>query len=184
MSDNIFNETFSKPRERVEESAEGFLRLASPAKINLNLLVGPVRKDGYHPLDSYVAKVTLYDQITLRRREDSEINLNIGGVYFGGKIRNTAYIAAKIMAERYEGHGVDIDLFKVVPSSTGLGSPSSNAATVLWGLNKIWALGLSNDEIIEIGILLGSDVAMFLGPPASRMTGRGAVIEPVDVLPF
>lgn len=155
------------------------------AKINLNLLVGPRRSDGFHPLDSYVAKVTLYDEVRLRRRSDGEIRLACRGIECGDDEKNLALRAARALAEQGGvSAGADVALSKRIPPGRGLGGGSSDAAAVLYGLNELWRLDVPEGELFDLAARLGSDVPLFLGPAACRMTGRGETVEPVRVHPF
>ncbi len=172
------------PRPRCTRRGNELL-LAAPAKINLDLLVGPPREDGFHPLDSVVAKVTLYDRIILRPRADSEIRLRCRGADCGPSEDNLAVRAARLLADRRTpAGGVDIDLAKSIPPGAGLGGGSSDAAAVLAGLDELWGLGMSPEALSGAAAGLGSDVPLFLAGPAARMTGRGECLQPVRVHPF
>lgn len=160
------------------------LRVYAPAKINLNLLVGARRSDGYHPVDSCIAKITLYDQIDLQPRDDGNITLTCEGFPCGSAEKNLAHRAAVLMAADRETPGVDMRLVKQIPPGGGLGGGSSDAASVLAGLNELWKLKLTKVALHEIAAELGSDVPLFLGNTASRVTGRGERLEPIDVFSF
>jgi len=184
MTERAFRiETF-QPQPPIRRLGADHLLLAAPAKINLNLLVGPRRSDGYHPLDSYVSKITLYDLIDLRRRRDGAIVFSCRGADCGDDEANLALRAARALAEGRGVPGVDIALRKSIPVGSGLGGASSDAAAVLRGLNVLWELALPAEALSELAGRLGSDVPLFLGPPASRITGRGERIQPVPVHPF
>jgi len=150
------------------------LRLHAPAKINLTLQVAPRDADGYHPLDS------------LRRRDDGNITFTCEGLPCGPDERNLAYRAARQLAKVVgrDVPGAEIHLQKRIPPGSGLGGGSSDAAAVLAGLNDLWSLDLPRLVLAEIGAEIGSDVPLFLGPAASRMTGRGERIQPIEVYPF
>jgi 4-diphosphocytidyl-2-C-methyl-D-erythritol kinase len=171
---------------RLLRAEDGGLRAWAPAKINLNLLVGPRRDDGYHGLDSLVAKVTLYDRIDLRPRGDGRIRFSCAGADCGPDEKNLALKAARALAAAVpaSGRGVDIELHKRIPPGKGLGGGSSDAAAVLAALHELWGAPLNAGELQKLAMTLGSDVPLFLGPPASRMTGRGEVLAPIDVHPF
>ena len=164
-------------------SADG-LRLYAPAKINLNLLVGRRREDGYHPLDSLVAKITLYDQIEMHLRDDGRVNFTSEGLDCGDDSQNLAYAAARVLAKNRKVPGADIVLEKRIPPGSGLGGGSSDAAVVLSGLNDLWKLNLPAEELSSLGAGLGSDVPLFLAPAASRITNRGETVQPIDAYPF
>lgn len=169
---------------RIRRLDGGALRMAAPAKINLNLLVGPPRGDGFHDIDSIVAKITLYDELTLRPRTDGLIRLACSGAPCGDDERNLALLAARALAHGRGVGGADIELVKLIAPGAGLGGGSSDAAAVLEGLRTMWRLELGDDELAALAASLGSDVPLFLGPPASRMTGRGERVAPVEVHPF
>ncbi len=161
-------------------AGEDRLLVRAPAKINLNLLVGPVREDGYHPLDSYVTKIALYDEVILGPADGQNLTLTCQGAECGPPEQNLAYRAALLLAKRTGRPACgEIRLHKNIPPGKGLGGGSSDAAAVLWGLNRLWQLDLSDDDLSEIGLELGSDVPLFLGGPASRMTGRGEFLTPI-----
>ncbi len=173
------------PRPRRTPLGDGGLHLAAPAKLNLDLRVGPRRGDGYHPLDSIVAKVTLYDDVVLRPRGDGKIAFRCDGVGCGPDERNLALRAARLLARQTRAKaGADIALAKSIPPGRGLAGGSSDAAAVLEGLGELWGLPLPRHALAKLAAELGSDVPMFLGPPAARMTGRGDVLQPVAVHPF
>lgn len=172
------------PGRQIERVGPGHLVLAAPAKLNLNLLVGPRREDGYHPIDSLVTKVTLYDQIRLRRRRDGAISFSCQGADCGDDAGNLALRAGRLLAEDRDVPGADIELLKTVPPGKGLGGASSDAAAVLRGLDALWGLSLGNEEMTDLACRLGSDVPLFLGPAASRITGRGEQVEPIGMHPL
>ncbi len=172
------------PQPRLRRDEGGRLRLAAAAKLNLNLLVGPRRDDGYHGLDSLVARVTLYDEISLAPRDDGRIGFACSGADCGSDEQNLALRAARLLAEGRAGCGADIRLLKRIPPGSGLGGGSADAAAVLVGLSELWGVGADARLLHELAGQLGSDVPAFLGPPAARVTGRGEQLEPVTVHPF
>lgn len=160
------------------------MRINAPAKINLNLLVASRRGDGFHPLDSFVTKITFYDWLEMRPRRDGLISLICEGIDCGETSENLAIRAAKILAEGRAVGGVDILLRKEIPPGGGLGGGSSDAAAVLIELNKLWNLNLPDDQLADIAAELGSDVPLFLGQAGSRITGRGEILQPVKIYPL
>ena len=184
-SNNI--EAVSPAKVRLEKLTDGSVRVHAPAKINLNLLVGPVRADGYHPLDSLVARITFYDTIELTSRDDGQIRLDCQGADCGPVSKNLAFRAAKLLADNSVNDkcpGVDITLAKIIPSGKGLGGGSSDAAAVLWALNNLWGSNLPAERLAQLAAELGSDVPLFLGPAVLQMTGRGEIITPAQLQPF
>jgi 4-diphosphocytidyl-2-C-methyl-D-erythritol kinase len=162
----------------------GGLGLHAPAKINLNLLVAPPGPDGFHPIDSIVAKITLYDSLEIRPRTDDRIVLDCVGADCGPPAENLVMRAAELAAEGGDVCGVDIKLIKAIPPGAGLGGGSSDAAAALIGLNELWGLRLDESVLCAMAAELGSDVPLFLGPPAVRLTGRGELVEPLGVCGF
>ncbi len=169
-------------RVRDERTADGALLWRAPAKINITLHILGQREDGYHELDSVVAKVTLYDELLFRPRQDGEIRLTCSGYDCGGAEDNLVFRAAKLLSKNQA--GVNIELTKRIPAGAGLGGGSSDAAATLMALNRFWKLNLTDEHLTDLAASLGSDVPLFLSAPAVRMTGRGEIIEPVKVHPF
>ncbi|MCE5280104.1 MAG: 4-(cytidine 5'-diphospho)-2-C-methyl-D-erythritol kinase [Planctomycetaceae bacterium] len=172
------------PASQFESLSGGGLRVWAPAKINLNLLVGPRRDDGFHGVDSIVAKVTLFDRVELQARGDREVVLRCDGFDCGAAEANLAVRAARRLMQHAQCGGVDISLAKSIPPGMGLGGGSSDAAAVLAGMTRLLKLDVTADRLAELGAALGCDVPLFLGPPAQRMTGRGEVLEPVALADF
>lgn len=163
----------------------GCLLLQAPAKINLSLHVKPLGPDGYHPLDSLVAKVTLCDRIELQRLDEDRVLLDCAGASCGPAEKNLAFRAAELLREQTGGgRGVAIRLEKRIPPGAGLGGGSSDAAAVLAGCNELWGLQRGPGELASLAARLGSDVPLFLGRACSRITGRGEGVEPMEVYPF
>ena len=183
-----FQDDMTAPRPAMEWIGSN-LRLWAPAKINITLLVGSRRSDGFHPLDSLVAKITLYDRIDLRPRNDGQISFSCDSFDCGSKEKNLAFRAGLLMAQEVRSlglspQGADIALSKHVPPGKGLGGGSSDTAAVLSGLNELWSLGLGQERLAELGSSLGSDVPLFFGRRCSRITGRGEHVEPFRMHPF
>ena len=154
------------------------LRLRSPAKINLFLNVLGKRPDGFHELETLFERISLCDTITLTAIPSGvQVTSNNRQIPRGPK--NLAYRAAKLLQEQLPfKKGVRICIEKKIPVSAGLGGGSSNAATVLLGLNRLWKLGLSRQKLIALGAKLGSDVPFFiLEKPFALGTGRGEILK-------
>lgn len=154
----------------------------SPAKINLTLRVGPRRDDGYHDIESLVAQVGLYDEITISRRDDEKLTLECSDASIPSDETNLALRAARKLADAAGDIecGVHIKLVKNIPAGAGLGGGSSNAATVLKLLNELWRLNIARDDLAKFGATLGSDVPLFFYGPLSIIRGRGEQVEPVQ----
>jgi 4-diphosphocytidyl-2-C-methyl-D-erythritol kinase len=149
------------------------VHLDSPAKVNLELIVGPVDETGYHPVDTTIHLLEFADTVAIEDAEKTELVCNVDlGI---PSQENLAFNAARLMAEEFERDtNHRITLAKRIPAGAGLGGGSSNAAAVIKGLASMWGISLDDPRITKIAQTLGADVAVFLAPtPASRMTGYG-----------
>ncbi len=156
------------------------IRLLAPAKVNLTLEVLGKRPDGYHNIESLVQKISLYDRITIREVPESGVHLTCSDPDVGSGPDNLVYQAARLFmdATGRSGSGVAIDLKKQIPHGAGLGGGSSDAASVIMGLNSLWNLSLPLEEQERIAVQIGSDVPLFLHPSPSLISGRGEVVTP------
>jgi 4-diphosphocytidyl-2-C-methyl-D-erythritol kinase len=158
--------------------------LNSCAKLNLYLAVLRKRKDTYHNLETIFERIDLGDTICLKSRRDNRITISTNSARIPQDRRNLAWRAARLLREhRGIERGVDIRIIKRIPVGSGMGGGSSNAASVLTGLNRLWKLGLSRSQLVGLGKKLGADVPFFLyDTPFARGTQRGDCIGPVDIL--
>ncbi len=164
------------------------MKFLSPAKINLTLCVSGLQADGYHALDSIVIPIGLVDEITLEKTEPGERSaievisetVDLSAMPEDGE-KNLAMRALRLL-EKEVGRALPtrIRIKKNIPLGGGLGGGSSNAATVLRGVNELWKLGLSRERLCELGAQLGSDVALFILDGLVRMRGRGEIVERLD----
>lgn len=170
---------------RLCPAPDGQLRGFAPAKINLNLLVGPAGSDGFHPLDSYVVLLDFGDELVFSPRDDDRIELNVAGEIDPGPAEENLVLRAARALKPYArcGQGATISLTKRIPCGAGLGGGSSDAATALLALRVLWGLDLGRSRLSEIALDLGSDVPLFLAEGPWRMRGRGEILEPVAVRP-
>ena len=152
------------------------MKVTSPAKLNLHLEVLKKRKDGFHELRTALQLIDLQDEIefeiTRNKLDLIESPLPIKD--------NLVLKAANLLKERTKtSKGIKIFLKKKIPMEKGLGGGSSNAATTLVVLNKLWETNLNNDELLEIGLELGSDVPFFIHGINSWAEGRGEIFKPL-----
>nr|WP_217365357.1 MULTISPECIES: 4-(cytidine 5'-diphospho)-2-C-methyl-D-erythritol kinase [Brevibacillus] len=135
------------------------------------------RPDGYHEVEMVMTTVDLADRVDLTLREDGEITLDCSASFVPDDIRNHAYKAAVLLKERYQvRQGVRLYIDKQIPVAAGLAGGSSDAAATLRGLNQLWNLGLSLDELAEIGAEIGSDVPFCVYGGTALAKGRGEQI--------
>ena len=137
------------------------LDLLAPAKLNLFLHIVGRRPNGYHELQSVFILVDLCDTVKLTLREDGKI-VRTGDV-IGDIDKDLCVKAARLLQSHFPtSFGVEIDVIKRIPAGAGLGGGSSDAATTLMGLNKLWNLQLSTEQLIPLAAKLGADVPFFL----------------------
>ena len=153
------------------------ITLKAPAKVNLFLEVKGKRPDGYYEIETVMQTVTLYDKLILEEARDLELIVKGAEI---AKKENLAFRAAEVLRERsgFRG-GARIELEKNIPIGRGLGGGSSDAAATLQGLNRLWRLGLSRQELMSLARDLGADVPFFLYGGTCLCKGRGERIEPV-----
>ncbi len=167
-----------KDRQQFECIGDGLL-VRAPAKINLSLLIAGKRPDGYHELETIMAKIDWCDELLIQPGERAGIELICQGPEWAPQSTdNLVYRAADlIFRTRGKADDVRLTLTKNVPAGTGLGSASSDAAATLVGLNKYLDLRLPAESLADMAAQLGSDVAFFLNGPLAFCTGRGEKIE-------
>lgn len=156
----------------------------APAKINLTLDVLHKRSDGYHEVEMIMTTIDLADRIELTLLDKNEIKISSQNRFVPDDQRNLAYQAAKLLKERYQVQkGVQIGIEKTIPVAAGLAGGSSDAAAVLRGLNKLWHLGLTLDELAQLGAEIGSDVSFCVYGGTALATGRGEKISELPTPP-
>lgn len=160
------------------------LYVKAPAKINLTLDVLYKRPDNYHEVEMIMTTVDLADRIGLEPRKDGLIKIISADRFVPNDDRNFAYQAAKLLKDTYGiKEGVSITIEKEIPIAAGLAGGSSDAAATLRGLNELWELGLSVDEMAEYGSKIGSDVSFCVYGGTALATGRGEKIQELPAPP-
>lgn len=160
------------------------LHVKAPAKINLSLDVLHKRPDGYHEVEMVMTTIDLADRIELKELRQDEIRIDSHNRFIPDDHRNLAFQAAKLLKETYHiKKGVSISIDKAIPVAAGLAGGSSDAAAVLKGLNQMWQLGLSLEELADLGSQIGSDVSFCVFGGTALATGRGEKITPLPTPP-
>ncbi|MEE6452967.1 4-(cytidine 5'-diphospho)-2-C-methyl-D-erythritol kinase [Gottfriedia acidiceleris] len=160
------------------------LMVKAPAKINLSLDVVGKRGDGYHDVKMIMTTIDLADRIELELIQEDKIVVTSHNRYVPDDQRNLAYQAAMLLKEMFGVKlGAHIFITKNIPVAAGLAGGSSDAAAVLRGLNKLWNLNCSLDELAVIGSKIGSDVSFCVYGGTAIATGRGEKIEHIDAPP-
>lgn len=161
------------------------LSLKSHAKVNLFLEVLGKRSDGYHEIESLIQEISLCDNILLEDRlRGITILCPNKKVNIPSNHNNLAYKAANLLIAKFSiKKGISITIDKKIPVGSGLGGGSSNAASVLKGLNQLWNIGLKNAQLQELGAEIGSDVPFFINGKTALVKGRGAKIHTCFTMP-
>lgn len=157
------------------------IELKALAKINLGLDVLGRRENGYHDVRMVMQSIYLYDEVKIEKTEAPGIALASNLSFLPTGEGNIAYKAAQLLTEEFEiGEGVKITLNKHIPVAAGLAGGSSNAAAVLFGMNRMFRLGLTQDELMARGVRLGADVPYCIMRGTVLAEGIG---EELSVLP-
>ena len=159
------------------------IRVFAPAKINLVLRILDRRTDGYHNLWSLMQTVQVEDEITLALTgAHSGVTLRCDEPSLKTDDSNLVSRAAvAVMAQSGRTGGLDITLAKRIPMGAGLGGGSSDAAATIIGLNQLFNLGWSAEQMAHIGQTLGSDVSFFFFAPSATVAGRGEQVAPIRI---
>ena len=151
-------------------------------KINLGLDILRRREDGFHDLETVMIPVSeLYDVVDIERVEGDSIFEQKGLVVDCDTEQNLCMKALRLMQRLYGVGEVKISLDKRVPFGAGLGGGSSDATSVILALNELYNLGLSEERLVEIAAMIGSDTAFFVRNTPQLCTGRGEKMVPVEL---
>ena len=135
------------------------IRLKARAKINLGLDVLGKRENGYHDVRMVMQTVGIYDRLIITKIPKDEIRININLKFLPVNENNLIYKAYKLMKDEYGfSGGIDVDLNKFIPIAAGMAGGSTDAASTLFGINKLFDLGLSTKTMMELGVGIGADV--------------------------
>jgi 4-diphosphocytidyl-2-C-methyl-D-erythritol kinase len=153
----------------------------APAKLNLFLHVTGRRSDGYHDLQTLFQFIDLADDIQLQVRPDGLIERQAGAEGVPAEADLVVRAARALQTASGTQLGANLSVTKRIPMGGGLGGGSSDAATVLVGLNRLWDCGLNEEELAAIGVNLGADVPVFVRGRSAWAEGRGERLTPVDL---
>ncbi len=155
------------------------VEVTAPAKLNLALLVGPVRPDGFHEIASLMLPVTLADRVVVERAPGG--GLDVVCEVAPGEMNLAAKLVRELEARLERTFEVRVTIEKHVPHGGGLGGGSSDAAATLQALERLFALELSERVRYEVAMAVGSDVPFFLWPGPQIAMGRGQVLKDVEL---
>ena len=155
----------------------GIMPVPSYAKINLYLKIGQKLSSGYHKIQSVMQRIEISDNITVEPFSEDRVIVECTNKELENE-NNLAYKAAMLLKKKYKvKEGARIYIEKNVPLEAGLGGGSSDAATALLQLNKLWSLRLKENQLIDYASQLGADVPFFLGDNAALVEGIGDKIK-------
>lgn len=160
------------------------MRLKALAKINLGLDVIRRREDGYHEVKMIMQTVRLFDRISIRKTKSEKIQVKINLFYLPENENNLVYKAAKLLMDEFKiTQGVLINLQKFIPVAAGMAGGSSDAAAVLYGMNRMFHLGLSTQELMERGVKIGADVPYCIMRGTALAEGIGERLTELSPMP-
>ena len=159
------------------------IELFSHAKVNLRLDILGKRPDGYHDIRTVFQKITLGDELSIAVAK-SGIKVECNHPQVPDNEGNLVFTAARALLDNYKvTDGLRITIKKRVPVAAGLGGGSSNAAATLMGINQLFELGLTDEELMEMGKAIGADVPFFIFGNSALATGVGDLLEPLTLNP-
>lgn len=152
----------------------------APAKINLGLDIQGKRQDGYHDLEMVMVSVDLCDYISASPLDDDCIQFASDCPKMPVNAKNDVYKAAQLIKSKYGiQSGVSLFLTKKIPICAGMGGGSSDAAATIRALNQLWDLQMTKEEMLDIGMAIGSDVPYCIEAGCSRISGKGEIVEKI-----
>ncbi len=160
------------------------MRLRAYAKVNLGLDVLRRREDGYHEVKMVMQTVGIYDSIHLKKLKSPGIRVATNLFYLPDNENNLVYKAAKLLMDEFGlPGGIFIDLQKRIPVAAGMAGGSSDAAAVLYGMNRMYHLKLSKKELMQRGVKLGADVPYCIMRGTALAEGIGERLSPLPPVP-
>ncbi|WP_278682154.1 4-(cytidine 5'-diphospho)-2-C-methyl-D-erythritol kinase [Paraclostridium bifermentans] len=158
--------------------------LKSRAKVNLSIDVLGKREDGYHLVEMIMQTIDLYDKLKITEIEENSILIKSNSLDIPLNEDNIMYKAVNLLKNQFNiEKGIEISIEKNIPVAAGMAGGSSNAAAVLVGLNKLWNLGLSENELKNIGLKLGADVPFCITGGSALAEGIGEELTNIKGLP-
>ena len=160
------------------------MRLRAMAKINLGLDVLRKREDGYHEVRMIMQTIQMYDLLDIRKKEEPGISLSTNLPYVPSDERNLVYKAAKLLMDEFNiKEGLSMKLTKFIPVAAGMAGGSSDAAAAFVGVNRLFRLGLSEEELMKRAVQVGADVPYCLMRGTMLATGIGEKLDRLPPMP-
>lgn len=169
---------------KVQRMEGEFMRLRAMAKINLGLDVLRKREDGYHEVRMIMQTIQMYDLLDIRKKEEPGISLSTNLPYVPSDERNLVYKAAKLLMDEFDiKEGLSMKLTKFIPVAAGMAGGSSDAAAAFVGVNRLFRLGLSQEELMKRAIQVGADVPYCVMRGTALAEGIGEKLTPLPPMP-
>ena len=160
------------------------LNLRAYAKVNLGLDVVRRREDGYHEVSMVMQTVKLYDRLQMKKIEEDKIVLTTSLKFLPVDENNLVYKAIQMLKEEFAiTRGVEVYLDKHIPVAAGMAGGSTDCAAALFGMNRLFKLGLSQQELMDRGVKLGADVPYCIMRGTALSEGIGEVLTPLPPMP-
>ena len=160
------------------------MRLHALAKINLGLDILRKREDGYHEVRMIMQTIQMYDVLEMKKKKESGISLSVNYPFIPNDERNLVYKAAKLLMDEFQvEQGVSIRLDKFIPVAAGMAGGSSDAAAALVGINRLFKLGLSEQELMERAVNIGADVPYCVMRGTALAEGIGEKLTRIRQVP-
>lgn len=160
------------------------IKLKARAKINLGLDVLGKREDGYHEVRMVMQTIGIYDRIIIKKTNEPGIRIVTNLSFLPVNENNLVYKAAKLLMDEFGiTEGVNIDLKKFIPVAAGMAGGSSDAASVLYGVNRMFKLGLTVEELMERGVTIGADVPYCIMRGTALAEGIGEKLSKLPPMP-
>ena len=160
------------------------MRLRAMAKINLGLDVLHKREDGYHEVRMIMQTIQMYDVLDIRKRKEPGISLSTNLPYIPSEERNRVYKAAKLLMDEFQvKEGIDMKLTKFIPVAAGMAGGSSDAAAAFVGINRMFQLGLSEQDLMDRAVQIGADVPYCIMRGTALAEGIGEKLTRLPQMP-
>lgn len=156
------------------------ISLKALAKINLGLDVVRRREDGYHEVRMIMQTIHLYDRLDIKRTKESGIQIQTNLSFLPVNENNLIYKAAKLLMDEFSiTDGVSVKLDKRIPVAAGMAGGSTDAAAMLFGMNRLFSLGLTKRQLMERGVQIGADVPYCIMRGTALAEGIGEELSPL-----
>ena len=160
------------------------MSLKALAKINLGLDVVRRREDGYHEVRMIMQTINMYDKLELSKTKEDKITVETNVSFLPTNENNLVYRAADLLKKEFGiKQGIHIKLSKFIPVAAGMAGGSSDAAAVLYGMNKMFELGLTKKQLMERGVKLGADIPYCIMRGTALAEGIGEILTPLKPAP-